>query len=103
VQRPGRRAPDAGQTTAEYALIVGGIALVCLIAALLLGHEIDGQFRKPAASLPSHQPFTPPVTPGPGNEPSTLEDCAHGGWQTYGFGSRQACEDYVTSGGGSGP
>jgi Flp pilus assembly pilin Flp len=101
VQRQGRRAPDAGQTTAEYALIVGGIALVCVLAAVLLGHGIDGLFRKPAASLPSHQPFTPPVTPGPGNEPSTLEDCAQSGWQTYGFATQQECEDYVTSGGSS--
>jgi len=32
-----------------------------------------------------------------------VEDCAHGGWQTYGFASQQKCEAYVTSGGGSGP
>jgi Flp pilus assembly pilin Flp len=101
VQRQGRRGFDRGQTTAEYALIVGGIALVCLVAALLLGHGIDGTFRKPAASLPSHQPFTPPV--GPGSEPTSLEDCAQGGWQTYGFADQGACEDFVTGGGGAGP
>jgi hypothetical protein len=102
VQRQGRRAPDAGQTTAELALIVGGIAVICIVAVVFLGAPIDRLFREPAAQIPQHQPFTPPVTAGLGNEPATLEDCANGGWQTYGFASQQECEDYVTSG-GSGP
>jgi Flp pilus assembly pilin Flp len=100
VQRQGRRAPDAGQTTAELALIVGGIAVVCIVAVVFLGAPIDRLFREPAAQIPQHQPFTPPVTPGPGNKPTTLDDCSHGGWQTYGFASQQECEDYVTNGGG---
>ena len=94
MQRQGRRAPDSGQTTAEYALILGGIAVVCIVALLSLGHPIDGLFRKPVALIPPSEPFTPPVVPGL-PEPTSLADCAEDGWQAYDFDTQADCEAYV--------
>jgi len=87
--------PESGQTTAEYALILGGVAVVCIVAVLFLGRPIDGLFRKPASLVPPSQPLMPPLVPGPGNEPTSPADCDNGGWQTYGFASQAACEQYV--------
>jgi Flp pilus assembly pilin Flp len=87
---------DSGQATAEYALILGGIAVVCIVAVLFLRHPIDGLFRKPVALIPPSQPFTPPVAPGTLPEPTSLADCAGEGWRDYGFDTENDCETFVT-------
>ena len=87
--------PAFGQVMAEYAVIIGGIAVVCLVALLLLGRPIDELFREPAERVPPAQPFTPPATPGPVSEPTSVDDCEDGGWQTYGFATQAECEQYV--------
>jgi Flp pilus assembly pilin Flp len=84
---------EAGQTFAEYALILGGIALVCVIAVLLLGDSIRGLFES----------TTKPITPGPGQPPppvlrfpTTLADCRNGGWQSFPqFQNEAECDDFV--------
>ena len=36
--------PEAGQTLAEYGILVGFIAVVVVAAAILLGHDISSLF-----------------------------------------------------------
>ena len=96
VERLGRRPAERAQVTAEYALILGGIAVACILALLWLAHPIDRLFRDPTV-LPSEQPFTPPARTGDAPEPASLADCENGGWQTFAFASETDCEDYVTS------
>jgi Flp pilus assembly pilin Flp len=103
VQRQRRRASACGQTTAEYALILGGIAVVCIVAVVFLGHPIDGLFRKPVALIPPSQPFTPPVIPGTLPEPTSLADCAEDGWRSYAFDTQAECEAYVNGHAGPEP
>ena len=40
-----------GQTMAEYALILGGIAIVVILAIVLLGGKIDELFRATGSSV----------------------------------------------------
>ncbi len=96
MQRPGRRTSDCGQVTAEYALILGAIAVACIVALVWLAHPLDKLFRDPTL-LPSEQPFTPPLLPGNSPEPTSFADCESGGWQTFAFASQADCEAYVTS------
>lgn len=77
----------------EYALILGGIALVCVLAVLFLGDRISDLFDRTA------KPIVPAsaVPTGPGVPyPLTLADCRDGGWQSFPqFASQGACEDWV--------
>ena len=98
MQRRGRRAFDSGQVTAEYAVIVGVIAVGCIVALVWFSKPINALFHEPV-NLPSEQqqPFTPPADPGNPPEPTSLADCAKGDWQTFGFASQADCEAYVNS------
>jgi hypothetical protein len=101
VRRLGRRTSSSGQVTAEYAVILGAIAIGCIVAILFLSNGINGLFHDPVP-LPSHEPFTPPVSPPAGTYPTTLEQCRNGGWRDFaGFTSEADCESYVTSHAGS--
>ena len=51
----------AGQTTGEYALVAGGVALGCIVAVLFLGDGIGGLFGSNAKRIPAGV-FTPPVS-----------------------------------------
>jgi hypothetical protein len=82
--------------TAEYAVIVGLIAVGCIVALVWLATPINRLFHEPA-TLPSQQPFTPPVHQSDPPEPTSLEDCLNGGWQGFGFASQADCEAYVNS------
>ncbi|MGH2858903.1 MAG: Flp family type IVb pilin [Solirubrobacteraceae bacterium] len=42
---------DAGQTLAEYALLVTAIAIVVVVAALLFGVNVTGLFSSTAAHV----------------------------------------------------
>jgi Flp pilus assembly pilin Flp len=98
VRRQGRSTSSSGQVTAEFALIVGAIAVGCIVGILFLSNGINSLFQDPAQHLPSGQPFTPPVSPPAGTYPTTVEQCRNGGWRDFaGFTSEADCESYVTS------
>lgn len=42
-----------GQSLVEYGILVGAIAIVCLVAATLLGHKTGNLLGSTAAALPS--------------------------------------------------
>ena len=48
-----RLASESGQTQAEYVLVVAGIAIACIAAALILGAVLNGRFDSSA------KPFGP--------------------------------------------
>lgn len=77
----------------EYALILGGIALVCVLAVLFLGERISGLFESTAQPIaPTSQQPTSPSVP----YPLAISDCRDGGWQSFPqFTSEGACEDWV--------
>ena len=52
---------ESGQTQVEYALIVAGIGLVCLVAVSFLSGRVGGLFES-ASNSPA---FTPPTAAGP--------------------------------------
>lgn len=89
-----RSGSELGQASAEYAVVVGAIVLVCIAAALFLGLAIRGQFGEasdPAQRAPFEPPRSPPVT-----WPITLADCEDGGWRNYPqFRNERECRDYV--------
>jgi len=45
------RERQEGQTMAEYALILGGIAIVVILAIVFLGGKIDSLFRATGSSV----------------------------------------------------
>jgi Flp pilus assembly pilin Flp len=84
---------ESGQAAAEYALLLGGIALVCIVALMALGGGIGGLFESNGQQL-----GTPPriVPSEPIQYPTTLEECVDPGWHTYPqFESQAECEEYV--------
>ncbi len=76
----------------EYALILGGIALVCVLAVLFLGDRISDLFDRTAQPIaPTSEPTSPSVP-----YPLAISDCQDGGWQSFPqFASEGACEDWV--------
>src|SRR5262245_2293370 len=96
----GRRAAlgdECGQTMSEYALILGGIAITCMLVLLALGGGIAHVFdksRDPVQRSGSGS-FTPPSTL---TWPTSLAECADPGWQNYPqFTSEADCDTYVNS------
>jgi hypothetical protein len=77
----------------EYALILGGIALACVVGVLFLGDRISDLFDRSAKPIvPESSAPTGPGVP----YPFTLADCQGGGWQSFTqFSSEGACEDWV--------
>lgn len=77
----------------EYALILGGIALACIVAVMFLGDRVGDLFDRTAKPL---APATSEPTQPPVSFPMTLADCQDGGWQDYPqFSSQGECEDFV--------
>jgi hypothetical protein len=78
----------------EYAVVIAGIAVVCLVAALFVGSIVANRFRdapsEPRTSL--EPPRNVPKLVWPRN----LEDCENGGWHNYvQFENERQCKDYV--------
>ena len=87
----------AGQTTGEYALVAGGVALVCLVAVLYLGGGIGDLFGSSAKRVPSSGAFVPPVS-GTVTFPASDDDCANDGWRAFAqFTDEAECHAYVAS------
>jgi Flp pilus assembly pilin Flp len=97
---------ESGQSTAEYALIVAGIAVVCALAALFIGATITAGIEAPAKPV-QQAPFQPPTpapptpahpTPAPDLVwPTKLEECEDDGWRDFvQFEDEDECKEYVT-------
>ena len=89
---------ESGQTMAEYALLLGGLAIVCIVAVVFLGGRIGDLFGGTGASL-QHGPFIPPSPKkSPLLYPATIEDCQDGGWRNFPqFANEAECKEYVRS------
>lgn len=89
----------AGQTSAEYTLVLAGIAIVCVVALVFLGGAIRDQFRSSGNPLdpgPSPGALTPPVPPSGLTWPKTMSDCQGTEWQNFSqFKNSGECRDYV--------
>ena len=89
-----RAASAAGQTLAEYAVIIAAIAVACMIAVLFLAAGIRGRVES-SDQPPPQAPVVPPTSPALAY-PTTLEDCEDGGWRNYvQFESEEECKEYV--------
>ena len=89
----GRHPSESGQTIGEYAVVIAGIAVVCLVAALFLGAVIANRVRegKPPAPM---ETFEPPRNSPQLVWPRRLEDCENGGWRNYvQFNRERECKD----------
>jgi Flp pilus assembly pilin Flp len=54
-----------GQALVEYALIVAGVALVCIVGISLFGHKVAGMINMTTAVLPgAHAEGNAPITTG---------------------------------------
>jgi Flp pilus assembly pilin Flp len=98
VQRVCRRtlAGEPGQAMSEHAIILGAIAVGCIVAVLFLGGGIFDLFGSTSKPL-SRQPLTPPVQGGL-PYPTSLEECEDGGWHDFPqFANEEACREYVES------
>jgi len=90
----GRHTWESGQTIGEYAVVIAGIAVVCLVAALFVGSIVANRIRD-APSQP-HTSLEPPRTSPQLVWPRRLEDCENGGWRNYvQFENERQCKDYV--------
>ena len=91
--RQRERERSAGQVSGEYAIVLGAIALVCMVALFAIGIAVRGQLGSPDPGATPQQPFTPPAHPAPTRVPTTIEECEHDGWRTFGFRSEADCKD----------
>jgi Flp pilus assembly pilin Flp len=90
---------QAGHTMAEYAVIIAGIAVVCVVAALFVGATIRGRLDAGGSGIVTAPTpvLTPPSTQAPAS-PVSLEECVRDGWRTFPqFHSERECKDYVRS------
>ena len=89
------RDTEAGQVSGGYAIVVGTIALVCVLAALFLGIAIRGQFQSVGVGV-QQAPFQPPIPSSELSWPATLAECEDGGWQNYTqFATEVECVEYI--------
>ena len=60
-----RRIDRRGQGLVEYGILVGGVALVCLAAVSLLGHQVNDMLSVVAGVLPgAHADDNAPIVSG---------------------------------------
>jgi len=91
---------ERGQGVIEYALILGVIAVVA--AAIALSGAGNGLFGSTSNFPNGINPptATVPMTPPPGQWPTSVQQCLLGGWHDYPqFTDQAACVKYVTGGG----
>jgi hypothetical protein len=70
---------------------------VCVVALFVLGTVVKGLFESPDLGRRPQQPFTPPARTTATRLPTTIEECEHGGWRTFGaFSSEADCKNFVT-------
>ncbi len=86
---------ESGQTSSEYSLVLGAIALVCIAAAVFVGIAIKNHFGSSNEQI-GQAPFVPPKsTPAP-VWPTAIAQCEDGGWRAFPqFSDEEECRDYV--------
>ena len=88
---------ESGQSMAEYAILAGAIAAACSIAILFLSGGIGELFGSTSTPMKT-APFRPPSTSSGLTYPTTLAECANGGWKNFPqFTSEAKCVEYVES------
>jgi Flp pilus assembly pilin Flp len=88
---------ESGQVSGEYAIIIGVIALVCLVAVIVLGTGVREQFQSGGEQV-QQTPFQPPTPSSESSWPSTLAECEHDGWRDFPqFANEADCRRYVDS------
>lgn len=81
---------------AEYAVVIAGIAAVCIVAALFLGSIIGNRIGDAKPAAPPSAPLEPPHSSPQLVWPTKLQDCENGRWKNYvQFDTEQQCKDYV--------
>jgi Flp pilus assembly pilin Flp len=86
---------DSGQVSGEYAIVVCVIALVCIVAVVVLGTGIRGQYQSGGERV-QQAPFQPPIPSSELSWPATLAECERGGWRDFPqFADEAECREYV--------
>ena len=88
---------ERGQAFGEYAILVAGIAIACVIAALFLSGAISGLFGSTTKPV---QPgvFRPPIVNPNLKWPTSIEECEGGGWRNFPqFLDEAKCREYIES------
>jgi hypothetical protein len=84
---------------AEYAVVLAGIAVLCLLAVVFLAAGIRGRFESANPPTPAG-PLEPPSigTVPQLTYPTTIAECEHGGWRNFSqFRNEAECREYVDS------
>jgi hypothetical protein len=98
MRRLGRPTSTTGQVTAEFSLLIGVIAVGCILAILVLMNGIGGLFPDSSPTPSGHSPFQPPKSSSDVRFPTSIDQCLNDGWRDYtalNFESQADCENYV--------
>jgi Flp pilus assembly pilin Flp len=88
------RSRTSGQVSAEYAIVMGAIAVVCIVALVFIGFAVSGRFESGGERV-RQAPLEPPMPSGL-TWPTTLEECEDGGWRNFPqFADEDECTEYV--------
>ena len=91
-----RLASESGQTQAEYVLVVAGIAIACIAAALILGAEWAVRLVGEAVRPRNRHIHPSEPNPRSSSTATRVDQCENGGWQSYPqFADEQECLDYL--------
>jgi Flp pilus assembly pilin Flp len=89
------RVAESGQVSGEYAIVIGMIAVVCIVAAVFIGFAIAGHFESDGERV-RHAPLEPPRSSLAW--PTSIEECEDGGWRNFAqFRDEDECIEYVES------
>jgi len=86
---------ERGQVLGEYAVVIGLIAFVCVVALLYIGVVLRDDYKSGGQQV-QQAPFEPPTPSARQSWPTTLADCEDDGWENYPqFASEDECVEYV--------
>jgi Flp pilus assembly pilin Flp len=88
------RSRTSGQVSVEYAIVIGAIAVVCVVALVFVAFAVSDQFESGGERV-RQGPFEPPMPSGL-VWPSMVEECEDGGWRNFPqFADEEECREYV--------
>lgn len=87
-----RLASACGQTQGEFALVVAGVAIACVVGVLFLGGAVGDLWERSSKPVTPNT-FNPPVVAWP----RARSDCEDPNWKTNfpQFATQQDCLDFV--------